>query len=113
EVCAVVVGWGDESAVHVGVAARFLAEKLTHRVELGRGCGVHAPLCDSRAADRREPVSDDAERLAGGMKVGRSYRISNMPHIRMVADARSGGHAGAAPPTKGLRLMKITAIDCF
>ena len=72
EVGAVVVGRDEEAAVHVGVAARLVAEQPPHRVDLVRGRRVLAPLEHGRAGDLGRARRHDPERLAGRVVVRRA-----------------------------------------
>jgi hypothetical protein len=67
EVGAVVLGLGDEAAVHVGVAARLEDEQPADVVELL--LREAALLEDRGAAKRVDAAGDDPERLAGGVVV--------------------------------------------
>jgi hypothetical protein len=68
EVGALVVGLGDEAAVHVRMSAGFVDEQLAHVIQpLER----KAALVEDRGAlERRHTAGDDAKRLAGGVVVG-------------------------------------------
>ena len=71
EVGAVVVGRDEEAAVHVGVAARLVAEQPAHTLGLLRRRGAHPALGDRRAGQRRRALAHDAERLARRVVVRR------------------------------------------
>ena len=70
EVGALVLGLGDEAAVHVGVAARLVDEQAADVVDVLERV---APLVEDRAAGKRvDAAGDDAERLAGRVVVDRA-----------------------------------------
>jgi hypothetical protein len=71
EIRARVVGLDEEAPVHVGMAARLVAEQPPHAVDRVVGRRGSAPLPDGRAGDRRHPRGHDPKRLAGGVVVGR------------------------------------------
>ncbi len=69
EVGALVLGLGDEAAVHVGVAARLVDEQAADVVDVLEGV---APLVEDRASGEGvDAAGDDAERLAGRVVVDR------------------------------------------
>ena len=73
EVGAVVIGRDDEAAVHVGVAARLVAQQPPDAVDDVAAPRVLAALADGRAGDIGRAGRDDPERLAGGVVVGRLH----------------------------------------
>jgi hypothetical protein len=69
EIGAAVLRLGDETAVHVGVAARLVDEQATDVVEVIAG---EAALVEDRPALQRfDATGDDPERLAAGVVVDR------------------------------------------
>ena len=69
ELCAVVVARQDEAAVHVGVPARLEDQQLADPIVIAER--RRATLEHRRPLQQRCAARDDAERLAGGVVVGR------------------------------------------
>lgn len=71
QVCATIVGRHEETAVHVRVPARLVAEEPAHAVDPIAAPRVIAPVANGRPADLERGSVDDPKRLAGGVVVGR------------------------------------------
>ena len=87
-----VVGWRDEAAVHVGVAARLVDEELADVVDI-RG-GPAAAFRHGPAFERRDTAGHDPERLATGVVVGR--RDLGQRASRASRRALTPGHSPAS-----------------
>ena len=75
EVRPVVVGWGHEGAVHVGVAARLVDQQVPDGLHVGRCPGAarqHGVALEGWGA-----IGDDAERLTARVVVGRPDRAGS------------------------------------
>jgi hypothetical protein len=84
-----VVGWGEETAVHVGVAARLQAQQLAKPVRLRVLAGADPTLGHggARQVDRRR--RDDAERLPTGVVVNRRDSPERQPSHRFPSPPRA------------------------
>src|SRR6187431_2769887 len=88
EIGALVVGLDDETAVHVGVAARLVDEKPSNVVELLER--VTALFENRRAARRLDAGRHDPERLARGVVVdGADLHGSTLDEDRSIEDPSS------------------------
>src|SRR5918999_2820110 len=96
EVRALVVRGHEKAAVHVGVAARLVAEEAPDPVDLFGAHGVLAPGRDGLARDLEHIPLDDPKRLAGGVVVGRRDL-----HGGSLSQALRRRCAGARPTAAG------------
>ena len=71
EVGAVVVRRNHKAAIHVGVAARLVAEKPTDPIDLLRARGVLTPRADRHTGNVECGGIDDPKRLTGRVVVSR------------------------------------------
>ena len=119
EVRAVVVGRHQEAAVHVGVAARLVAQQPPHRVDrAGRGRGSRRSSTVA-PGDRGRAAGHDPERLAGRVVVRRGdlgrYRVTHASGSSASLATRAGRRPAAtsASVTRSTTLRRLarTAIQ--
>jgi hypothetical protein len=71
EVGAVVVRRDEETAVHVGMASRLVAQQTPDGVDIRAVAGVLAPVRHARAGNLRNARHHDPKRLTGRVVVDR------------------------------------------
>ena len=70
EVGSVVIGRRDEASIHVGVAARLIAEQFSQTLDTCVAGGIDPPLCHCLAWQVHRRVGHDPERFPRRVVVG-------------------------------------------